>query len=92
MNEAIFDCLVRHDMSVKPCTTLHNVNYRYEEADYDDKRIQNRFNIEIVFPDSFKEIVQVKAVDIQTVIGNAGGYVGLFCGNIILFYSIFLLA
>ena len=91
MNEAIFDFLMIHDMSVKPCTTLHNVNYRYEEADYENKRIQNRFNIEIVFPDSFKEIVQVKAVDIQTVIGNAGGYVGLFCGNIILFYSIFLL-
>ena len=91
MDEAIFDFVAIHNISVKPCTTLHNVNYRYEEADFDNKRIQNRFYIEIVFPDSFKEIVQVKAVDIQTVIGNAGGYVGLFCGNIILFYSIFLL-
>ena len=31
---------------------------------------------------TYKEIIQVKAVDIQTVIGNAGGYVGLFCGKI----------
>ena len=81
LRQTIFDYSVIQNMSIKPCTTVQNVNYRYEEADYENKRIQNRFTIEIVFPDSFKEIVQVKAVDIQTVIGNAGGYVGLFCGK-----------
>ena len=32
----------------------------------------------------FKEIKQKREVDMQTVIGNAGGYVGLFLGNIMI--------
>ena len=32
-------------------------------------------------PYHIKEIVMVKAVDIQTAIGNAGGYIGLFLGK-----------
>ena len=38
------------------------------------------FTTTINLIDKFKEIFQVKAVDIQTVIGNAGGCIGLFCG------------
>ena len=39
------------------------------------------FHINIMFPDRFKEIVSVKAVDIHSAIGNSGGYVGLLLGN-----------
>ena len=39
------------------------------------------FWVSITFPNEFKEIYQQREVDIQTVIGNAGGYVGLFLGN-----------
>ena len=38
---------------------------------------------EFYYPKKFKEIKMVRAVNIQTVIGNAGGYVGLFLGKII---------
>ena len=38
------------------------------------------FHFSIRFPDRFEEIVMVQAVDIQTAVGNAGGYIGLFLG------------
>ena len=57
---------------------IGNVNYRYEEIDQTSTK--DKFVVQLVLPSTFKEILQVKAVDIQTVIGNAGGYVGLFCG------------
>ena len=65
---------------MRPCTSLEGVIYRYEETNLVYKIIQSPFWIGMKFPTSFKEIKMVKAVDIQTVIGNAGGYVGLFLG------------
>ena len=81
LKQAFFDSYVFPNVSIKPCTTLQNINYRYEEAELESEFVENMYAIQIVFPHTFKEIVQVKAVDIQTVIGNAGGYVGLFCGK-----------
>lgn len=81
IQEARFDSYLIQNVSIKPCTTLENVNYRYEEEALESESYKNLYIIQIVFPDTFKEIVHMKAVDIQTVIGNAGGYVGLFCGK-----------
>ena len=39
------------------------------------------FRVNIMFPERFKEIGMVKAVDIHSAIGNSGGYIGLFLGN-----------
>ena len=64
---------------LKPCTTLENVNCHYDEVDI-DFMAKDVFVVHFELIDKFKEIFQVKAVDIQTVIGNAGGYIGLFCG------------
>ena len=50
-------------------------------ADYKDKY----FAVHTYFPrESFKNIVLVRAFDIQTLIGNAGGYIGLFLGHTLL--------
>ena len=65
---------------INACTSLEGVIYRYEETNLVYKIIQSLFWVGMKFPTSFKEIKMVKAVDIQTVIGNAGGYVGLFLG------------
>ena len=43
------------------------------------------FHIMIVYPHQYKEIVMVRAVDNETVIANAGGYIGLFLGKEIAF-------
>ena len=50
------------------------------EEDYDWKG-SDWFHIYIMHPHHIKEIVMVKAVTIQTAIGNAGGYIGLFLGK-----------
>ena len=43
------------------------------------------FAVYLYFPRaSFKNIVLVRAFDIQTLIGNAGGYIGLFLGHTVL--------
>ena len=46
----------------------------------DDQRKQ-MFQVMLTFQGStYTEITQIKAYDVQTLIGNAGGYVGLFLG------------
>ena len=37
--------------------------------------------IQIVFPDKMRVISQSKEVDVHTLIGNIGGYLGLFLGK-----------
>ena len=64
------------------CTSIENINYKYREYDTDDHE-NDRFWIGLTYPEKFKDINQVRAVDIQTVIGNAGGYVGLFLGILV---------
>ena len=68
------------DFLTPPCTSMEDIRYTFVEYDVDWEG-SDWFWIGINFPDTFMEIVQVRAVDVQTVIGNAGGYVGLFIGN-----------
>ena len=44
------------------------------------ENMENVFRIRITFPDEVKTMVQSKEVDIHTLIGNIGGYLGLFMG------------
>ena len=39
------------------------------------------WNFMIAYPDEFKVIMQAKEVDVHTLIGNIGGYLGLFLGR-----------
>ena len=80
MEQAFFDWEQNRGDLQQPCSTLQNVNYVYEEAV--NEVYNNSFTVLLTLPDTYKEIIQVKAVDIQTGIGNAGGYVGLFCGKV----------
>ena len=61
------------------CTSASTITFTYEEVDlhFDDK-----FFSYIYFPGQIKEIVMVQAVDIHSAIGNVGGYIGLFLGNV----------
>ena len=68
---------------VRPCTSVRSIMYSYDEQDNDDTNSDwpEYLQIGLGLPIVFKEIIQKREVDIQTVIGNAGGYVGLFVGN-----------
>ena len=65
------------------CTSIENINFRYEES-HVDWSCKDCFWIGVIFPYKYKEITQVKAVDIQTLIGNASAYLGLILGFTIL--------
>ena len=83
MKQAVMDVsrpMESSEFLTTPCTFMEDIRYTFDETDVDWSG-SDWFRISIRLPDTFMEIVQVRAVDIQTVIGNAGGYVGLFLGK-----------
>ena len=70
----------RNKRSKVACTTTASIIFTFEEEYYDWKG-SDWFHIYIMHPHHIKEIVMVKAVTIQTAIGNAEGYIGLFLGK-----------
>ena len=73
---------------VQPCVSIGDIRYSRNEYDFEAKRPYNGFGwkgpewawLGLNLPHKIKVVTQVKDVDFQTVIGNAGGYVGLFLG------------
>ena len=69
-----------------PCRAISTIQFDYEELDEDDATtgtiIQpSFFRLSITTLDTtFKLIQLVKSYDIQSLIGNAGGYLGIFLG------------
>ena len=64
-----------------PCQTVENIQYDLHE-DFDESIGNEWWALALNMPDRFKEIRQSKAIDIQSLVGNAGGYIGLFLGTI----------
>ena len=64
----------------RPCVSIEAMDFEHiEQTPSGSNSDTYWFAVEI--PKTFKEVTRVRAVDFQTVIGNAGGYVGLFLGN-----------
>ena len=76
---ATFDPL-ESEKTKKACTSISSLTFTYDENDNAHK---DTFVIYIAYPSHYKEVVMVQAVDLQTAIGAAGGYIGLFLGNIV---------
>ena len=79
MKKAFVDIMAQ-DKQIKACTSLADITFTYDEF---DKKIKGDdwFHVAIIHPHQYKEIVMVRAVDIETVIANAGGCIGLFLGK-----------
>ena len=76
-----------------PCRQIGKVIHTFEDLKYvDDNPVEwikapndQIFKIMIQFKDSyFMEIRHVRSFDIESLIGNAGGYLGLFTGYALL--------
>ena len=80
MKMANFDGMKFDRNSKIPCTTTETITFDYQEQNW-VRNGSDWFHITIAFPDRFEEIVMVRAVDIHSAVGNAGGYIGLFLGN-----------
>ena len=77
-----------------PCRQIEKATFGFEEFDWlvdnwifgsddDDKQNATKAMFEILFefPDAtYMEIDQTKAYETQTLIGNIGGYIGMFLG------------
>ena len=71
-----------------PCNVIEKIQYDYEEIDSkglqdnnNNNNISSWFGITLLFPEpSYKEIKQAQAYNIESFVGNAGGYIGLFLG------------
>lgn len=75
-----------------PCLSIKKITYQYEEVELKDdvgystaENNSSWFRIVLLFYDqTYKEISQIKAYDMEMLIGNIGGYLGLFLGYAIL--------
>ena len=64
-----------------PCQTMSNIAYAYEEYVENGSWGNGSFKVIIIPTDTYKMIEQSKAIDMQALIGNIGGYIGLFLGK-----------
>ena len=66
-----------------PCRSAEKISYGFvEEAAANCSGLcfgVVKFTLNL-FNDRYKEITQTKAIDFHAVVGNSGGYIGLFCG------------
>ena len=78
--------------NIPPCRSISNLQFDFEDVqiEEDEELIGDpQVHIKISTIDTtFKEINQVRAYDIQSLIGNAGGYLGLFLGYSIVHFPI----
>ena len=69
----------KHMSYPKECVRMPKVKFEGPEHKLDDW--ENDWQVFIGYPEEIKYITQSKEVDIHTLIGNCGGYLGLFLGN-----------
>ena len=65
-----------------PCQEMSNIAYDYQQVNHPANNPGLQFTI--VYPDKMKIISQARSVDFHTLIGNIGGYIGLFLGMLFL--------
>ena len=80
INGAYID-LIKREKPMKACTSASTLAFSYNEQIHNSMK-SDWFGVGLEYPNQYKEIKMVQAIDIQTVIGNAGGYIGLFLGKI----------
>ena len=89
MKQSLFHGRALAEKYLPPCQEMPNIVYNHGIGNLDEKIgtleiMENMDNIVIVvtYPDKWKIITQSQAVDIHALIGNIGGYIGLFLGTI----------
>ena len=64
---------------LKPCGTMSKIDYSYssEPLKWKDDTF---FGMSVIYPEKMKIITQTQSVDLHSLVGNIGGYIGLFLG------------
>ena len=82
MKQSLFDGPVLARKNEPPCQEMPNVVYNYG-IDRHEKYFEDNIVLYVSFPDIWKIITQYQGVDVHALIGNIGGYIGLFLGKIL---------
>ena len=80
MKKAQFDFYL-NEKPKKACTSASTLSFTYDECDVHDSNISDLFSVALFYPSEYKEIIMKKEIDLHTLIGNAGAYIGLFLGT-----------
>ena len=79
IKRSTFDLKIKSEKGhVKPCLGMSKVDFQYT-TDWSERN-NTWIGLGIVYPEQMKIIVQSQAVDIHSLVGNIGGYIGLFLG------------
>ena len=76
-----------------PCQGIENLSYDYSEKSGIDSGAEPRFMVLVHFPNrKYRQITHVQEYDIESMVGNIGGYLGLFLGYSLLHLPQFLIS
>ena len=76
-----------------PCQAIENLMYDYTEESGIDSRPESRFMILVNFPNQkYREITHVQEYDVESLVGDVGGYIGLFLGYTLLHFPRFVIS
>ena len=82
--------LIGEEYGELPCRGIEKINYAVTEIDQEETAVPY-FTICFNFPElSYKEIKRVRDFDVQALVGNVGGYIGLFLGYALMMIPQFL--
>ena len=83
-----FDKLATFDLTIllrekflPPCEEISPVPFKLQRTDPSPFSL-GLYSLNVGYPGKIKLITQQKAIDIHALIGNIGGYIGLFLGNL----------
>jgi hypothetical protein len=69
----------------QPCRNLEKLEIEYAEFDNEEDAKDPYITISIIFVDTkYREILNIRAFDANSLFGNIGGYVGIFVGYALL--------
>ena len=85
LKDSEFDFDKMRSIDITPdCQILSEIrssSYTVHTAAYEN--VPFVLNVRLLYPERMRIITQSKEVDIHSLIGNIGGYIGLFLGNIL---------
>ena len=88
MRESLFHGLKLTHEHPHPCQEMPNIalNYGFDHA---EEHFGHDIPIYVSYPDKWKIVTQSQLVDIHALIGNVGGYIGLFLGEMLYILILF---
>ena len=69
---------VRQKYYPEPCQEISNIIYKFQKIPHWSN--ESILTVAVLYPDKMKIVTQQRKVDYQVLIGNIGGYIGLFLG------------